>query len=377
MLAIEPVSQTDVVQKCRMTSTSPRHPISSKMSVVGGIFMSLADLTKSAVDAAIAEYNLIGRDQFLATYGFSDSKRYWLLKDGKRYPSKALAGVAHKYLANSTGPLLPNLFSGGEGTVVRKLRQLGFDVEAPGRNPDWTRDELIIALDLYLTNPNNPPGKASAEVAAVSSLLNKMHRISGGAGSATFRNADGVYLKMMNIRAIDPTFVAQGKVGMKAGGSLEKKVWAEYFGRREILASDAKAIRDAVEQANEPAAIMLEIQDDYDAQEGGVLIRLHKRFERDSKLKRLKLKASKLSGSLACEACAFDFEEAYGELGDGYIEVHHLKPVHLMKQGERTKLKDLALLCSNCHRMAHRKRVPLTVVDLKKAMVKKIGVEQN
>jgi len=47
-----------------------------------------------------------------------------------------------------------------------------------------------------------------------------------------------------------------------------------------------------------------------------------------------------------------------------HIEVHHLRPVHTMKPGEKTKLADLALLCSNCHRMAHRGRTPLPLVAL-------------
>lgn len=330
--------------------------------------MSLADLTKPAVEAAIDECDAMGREAFLTTYGFADSKRYWLLQDGKRYPSKAIAGVAHKFLPGAAGPLRPDEFSGGEGTVVRRLRQLGFEVEAPARNPDWTRDELILALDLYFTNPANPPGKASEAVATLSGILNKMHRIAGGTASVTFRNVHGVYMKMMNIRAIDPTFTAQGKVGMKAGGSLEKDVWAEYDGRRDVLAEDAKAIRDAVTLANEMVIAKLPTADDYEGEEGGILVRLHKRHERDPKLVAAKRKAAILAGSLACEVCAFDFQAAYGEIGVGYIEVHHKKPVHSLNPGSKTKMSDLALLCANCHRMVHRRRTILSIMELKLAL---------
>jgi 5-methylcytosine-specific restriction protein A len=79
-----------------------------------------------------------------------------------------------------------------------------------------------------------------------------------------------------------------------------------------------------------------------------------------------KRKAAKAAGALACEVCRFNFELAYGALGAGYIEVHHTKPVYMMKPGAKTKLSDLALLCSNCHRMAHRKRIPLSLEDLRK-----------
>jgi HNH endonuclease len=58
------------------------------------------------------------------------------------------------------------------------------------------------------------------------------------------------------------------------------------------------------------------------------------------------------NGKIKCECCEFDFVEAYGDLGDRFIECHH--KIHL-KAGERiTDLKDLALVCSNCHRMLHR-----------------------
>jgi len=329
--------------------------------------MGLAQITRVAVESALTEFDTLGADAFLSKYGFADAKRYWIEWNGKRYPSKAIAGVAHKYIDGQQ--LLPSAsFTGGEGSVVPKLRQLGFVVNSPERNPAWNRDELILALQLYMTNPASPPGKASGEVAALSSLLNKMHRLNGTSASQTLRNENGVYLKMMNLRALDPTFTAQGKVGMQAGGSLEKVIWVEYEGQPEMLARDAKAIRDAVEAANEVQLAKLPTAEPYEGEEGGVVIRLHKRYERDPKLVAEKRKAAKADGSMSCEVCGFDFHAAYGELGAGYIEVHHTRPVHALKPGSKTKLEDLALLCANCHRMAHRKRVPLPLAEIAAAL---------
>lgn len=330
---------------------------------IAGVSMALADVTKGAVESALKEYDTLGGETFLANYGFADAKRYWIEWQGKRYPSKAIAGVAHKYVDGQQ--LLPSAsFTGGEESVVKRLRQLGFVITVTERNPPWNRDELILALDLYMTNPTSPPGKTSAEVAALSSLLNKMHRLSGTSATATLRNANGVYLKMMNLRALDPNFTAQGKVGMQSGGALEKVVWAEYEGQRDKLAADASATRKAVEGANEAKVAALPSAEPYEGEEGGVIIRLHKRYERDPKLIAEKRKAATQSGAIACEVCGFDFHSAYGELGSGYIEVHHTKPVHTLKAGHKTKLEDLALLCANCHRMAHRKRVPLSLSEI-------------
>jgi len=88
-------------------------------------------------------------------------------------------------------------------------------------------------------------------------------------------------------------------------------------------------------------------------EEGKRTLVSHLRSERHSALRDLKLlSARKESGSLRCEACGFSFEEMYDSIGVNFIEVHHKNPV---ATGERqTTLDDLALLCSNCHRMIHK-----------------------
>jgi predicted HNH restriction endonuclease len=124
------------------------------------------------------------------------------------------------------------------------------DVEAaPARNPAWSRDELILALDLYFLNPASPPGKQSREVIELSRLLNRMGRALGVDGSGDFRNPNGVYMKMMNFRRFDPAYTGQGRVGLTRGNKDEQVVWNEFAGDRPRLAKLAAAIRAAVEQA--------------------------------------------------------------------------------------------------------------------------------
>src|SRR5262245_50616114 len=110
--------------------------------------MSLSDLTRSAVEYAIAEYDEIGAERFLEKYGFGKARKYFLVVGNRKYHSKAVAGAAHGYL-RQTEPLRSADFSGGENTVAQVLRNLGFDVrstEGNRRNPTWTRDELILAF---------------------------------------------------------------------------------------------------------------------------------------------------------------------------------------------------------------------------------------
>jgi putative restriction endonuclease len=73
-------------------------------------------------------------------------------------------------------------------------------------------------------------------------------------------------------------------------------------------------------------------------------------------------------GRLFCEACKFDFEKKYGSIGNGFIEVHHTIPVSELKRGAKTRIADLALVCSNCHRILHRRRPWLTIPALHKLL---------
>ncbi len=88
------------------------------------------------------------------------------------------------------------------------------------------------------------------------------------------------------------------------------------------------------------------------------------RYERNPKLRS---EAKKIHG-YSCKACGFNFEEKYGELGNEYIEVHHKKPLSYVNEEVLVNPKtDLVVLCSNCHKMIHRKRnLILTVEELKR-----------
>jgi len=60
------------------------------------------------------------------------------------------------------------------------------------------------------------------------------------------------------------------------------------------------------------------------------------------------------------------FYAFYGEQGKDYIEVHHLRPVHSLGGDTVDPRTDMAVLCSNCHRMIHRKRDKvLSIEELK------------
>ena len=106
-----------------------------------------------------------------------------------------------------------------------------------------------------------------------------------------------------------------------------------------------------------------------EAPEGRLLTRKHLARERNRKVESKKKAASRKYGSLACEACDFDFAMAYGDRGSGFIECHHTKPVAMLAEGAKTHINDLALVCANCHRMIHRGKDWLSIAELKELRV--------
>lgn len=67
-----------------------------------------------------------------------------------------------------------------------------------------------------------------------------------------------------------------------------------------------------------------------------------------------------------CFVCGFDFSEVYGEVGTGYIHVHHLRP--LSDVGERyavDPIADLRPVCPNCHAIVHRRIPPYSVEEVR------------
>lgn len=82
-----------------------------------------------------------------------------------------------------------------------------------------------------------------------------------------------------------------------------------------------------------------------------------------------KAQVLKTTGSLKCEVCEFDFKERYGAIGEGFCEVHHKVPLSSLDEETETKLEDLAVLCSNCHRMIHRTK-PMSGVSAFKTTIK-------
>lgn len=103
--------------------------------------------------------------------------------------------------------------------------------------------------------------------------------------------------------------------------------------------------------------------------EGGEKYRMHLIRERNRSLvEAAKQTRRKVDPSLLCEVCGFSYVEAYGPRGEGFIEAHHKIPISQLTSTTKTKIQDLALLCANCHRMAHREPL-LSVEQLRESLL--------
>lgn len=364
------------------------------------------------------------------------------------------------------------------------------------RNPRWTRDEIILALDLFFkVNPLHTSEK-HPDIVALSELLNKFPTNTNKETDERYRNPNGVYMKMCNFLHFDPSYSG---VGLKAGSKLDKTIWDEFSVDRKRLKRVAAEIRENAQQLvayswtiqgentaikaldksaflhrgtgipveirtffvdevmtpgekrnvvlvcnnteyaahietdhqetprtrlfwNADFATMLkttypvhyqqydkgyldgssgllmrferlegfnrfkitlsgkiteealeqdiasdEIEERGPAKEGAIKEYYGKRYERDSANRR---RAIEIHG-LSCNVCGFNFEETYGERGKDYIEVHHIRPISSFEGKEQhiDPKTDLITLCSNCHRMIHRKSDDILAVDSLKALL--------
>ena len=156
----------------------------------------------------------------------------------------------------------------------------------------------------------------------------------GLSGDEKFRNANGVYMKIMNIRSHDPAYTSQGKVGLSSANKLEEEVWERFGTDLPGLRMATASIREQLKEVEtDTEYVEYDEPEIAEAAEGRLFTRQHRVRERSQTLVANKKKAFlKKNGHLRCEACDFDFSQVYGQRGEGYIECHHTKPVHEMKQ---------------------------------------------
>jgi 5-methylcytosine-specific restriction enzyme A len=244
------------------------------------------------------------------------------------------------------------------------LSSYGFAAkESKMRNPRWTRDEVILALDLFIRSERRQLSASHAEVIALSQTMQRLPYHPPEARDASFRNPNGISMILGNFLGIDPDYEGSG---LGRNNQLQQEVWDELAGSPDKLRRLAQAIVAAIDLVGPLPAAPQDADEDAVFLEGELLTRLHTQRERDPRVvARKKGRVLRETGRLSCEVCSFDFEKTYGQLGRGFAECHHRVPLAELPFARETRLADLAIVCANCHRMLHRARPTLGIAELK------------
>lgn len=305
----------------------------------------------------------------------------WSLKhDGRLYPPKYVISVANKFESDEEWE--PEHFSGGQETN-QYLEHLGFTIV-----PTGTRS-LEYPIESH-------SWRAISDTVAIK-VLDKSAFLHHGSGvPRNFKVFFGLD-KLAPDQKVDITLIHKGK-RFDAHFQMDKLLermrlfwrtdfsellqsslpeWYDAFSQEIYIESDRPEMRlqrlsDYEYQVDfiRPVEIELDIESEAAEEtltksEGATKYSYSKRYERDPENRR---KAIEIHGCRCC-ICGFDFEMVYGERGKGFIEVHHTKPLSEVEdEVVIDPATDLVPVCSNCHRMIHRRKDDVLSIDLMKKL---------
>lgn len=285
-------------------------------------------------------------------------------------------------------------------------------------NNNWSKDELVLALDLYVREP-----RCKRSNPELMQLANQLGRSTGS-----------LYARLQNFKAVDPEYSG---TGLTAGARVCQPIWSAYSKRlssgenvKEILKELAtqesdtwyEIVRRLVMTRWTPGQTF-SLAEVYDFEAN-----LETRFPRNGHIReklRQTLQTLRVAGEIEfldergtysvrqdpvhnlypdeidpglnyfegavtrvvvnayersaaartecirhhgcrCFVCNMSFEERYGRIGEGFIHVHHLNPISSSKGSYVIDpVSELVPVCPNCHAMLHRQNPPLTIEELK------------
>jgi putative restriction endonuclease len=98
----------------------------------------------------------------------------------------------------------------------------------------WTRDELILAINLYCKLPFGQMHKTNPKVMELANMIGRTH--------------SSVALKLGNFASLDPTLKARGIKGADHSSKLDKIVWAEFYNNWEDAAYESELLLNRIQR---------------------------------------------------------------------------------------------------------------------------------
>ena len=323
-----------------------------------------------------------------ATHAFADSTVYDVLFEGRRYPPKAVVGVAAELVTGSA--FMPSDFSGGQDSkCFRILQQNGFSIVTKPRatqgstwilqgNPKkfaiedylasysyiyWSvprfRNEIRVGDSVFIWRSGDAAGAIAAGQVAEAPKKTAEVNFPDALGDDLWHANEGetsnfkVGLQVSEVRLEEEEgFVPRSS--LLADQTLQASTIITAPLGTIFRLTDPQAIR-----LGELWGMPLDLPNEAvpEALEGALRLRKHYARERSRYLidKKKEHFSNGNEGMVFCEVCGFDFSKNYPpDLGKGFIEAHHIRPLADISTVQKTTLDDLMLVCANCHRMIHR-----------------------
>ncbi len=216
-------------------------------------------------------------------------------------------------------------------------------------NPNWTRDETILALNLLFQLGDANPSPFDERVIKLSETLNQLPIHPQELRKEHFRNHAGVAFKIQNLKS-----VATGK-GLTNVSNMDKAIWKEFGNKPKEVQRLANEIIIDCSIFNEADSLNDTVPDDETFAEGKIITETHKRKERNTKLRKIIIADRKKSNKMFCDICGI--KPYFNDVIDDctIFECHHIVPLSQSGGLVETKKEDMAFLCANCHKAIHQR----------------------
>ena len=324
--------------------------------------------------------------------------------------SATLKEISSRYLDEKNTPIANNKFAAFVRDVakenikpkVKKNREHFFYKSSPGRPPHWAEVPWIGIYDPNVTTTAQHGYYItylfSIDMKRVYLNLNQgMTDLESelgpkGAAQELLRRAEFIrdrvkeYKKFFDDKPID--------LSIKLAGSTKRPMLYEKgfaFGKEYDLSKDlneedlTKDLNNMIDLytmlvfrgGTDPDIIDDYVSDDIDDEEEEkkeetLIEKRRKKLHRTTERSSTNARKVKQKLGYTCEVCGFNFKEKFGDISlnkkkEEFIEAHHKIPIHTLPENETIefKIEDFAVLCSNCHRMAHKRKEPYTIEELK------------
>lgn len=369
-------------------------------------------------------------------HAFGDSTGYDLVHEGRKYPPKAVLGLAARRLAGR--PLGPYDFKGGDkSNCFRILRELGFEITPKSDRgigprlqvgseevnvwveisesghghggPGWGLGECLwsptrnkLGTDRYalirelrtgdrvihfatLESPGEESGSRERFIVGESEVRSEYEvredsppSPGGWADMAPYYRVDLHRFRPFQVPVSVRSLLEQfgDEIAKDVARNAPNYPFSRYGSGLRIaqglyLRRSTPALTELIYQTNglEADRAHYSASQDVEFSESRRLKGETYFFIRNRKL----AEQAKIRDEFRCVACGFQYKSKYGELGDEFIEAHHVNPLSERDETEwtdelRTALDEVVSLCANCHRMVHRRRPALKVEELQRIL---------